>query len=189
MKRFLFILSVLLADIGAFAQGTVNFSNYALESGVNAPMTGETGNGLSLLGSAYLAQLYAGSTESSLYSVGTAVFFRNSITTGMGTGCFTGGEVYIASLQPQTGGYFQVRFWLASAGATYESALATGGLFGLSNVFHLAPLGDPNARPPGLPVDLVGLQPASIEWIPEPSTLALGLLGVAAFALRRHKSC
>jgi hypothetical protein len=190
MKRVSLIVSVLLATVTALAQGTVNFNNHEPFSGIDAPVslnwTSETGFGTFPLGSRYLAQLCAGSTADSLSPVGVAVFFRNSIATGQGTGYFAGGQVDIPFLSPQAGGYFQVRFWDGAAGSTYEGALAANGLTGFSNVIHLTTLGDPHAAPPSIPVDLVGLMPSGFILIPEPSPLALGLLGIAALVLLRR---
>ena len=190
MKRVFLIVSLLLATATALAQGTVNFNNYEPFSGIDAPMsinwTPEAGFGTFPLGSRYLAQLYAGSAADSLSPVGVAVFFRDSITTGQGTGYFAGGQVDIPFLSPQTGGYFQVRFWDGASGSIYEAAVAANGLAGFSNVIHLTALGDPHGAPPTIPVDLVGLMPSGIILIPEPSPLALGLLGTAALVLRRR---
>jgi hypothetical protein len=183
MKRFLLSLSVLAATTAALAQGSVNFSNHVVSSGIDAPVTDALGL---RVGSDYRAQLYAGATPDSLTPVGTVVAFRNSVTTGLGTGYFSGGEVDIAFLLPWQGGWFQVKAWAAANGASYEAALAANGTAGISNVFHLSNLGDPNALPPGLPVDLVGLQPFSVQPVPEPTTLALGLLGALALRLRRR---
>ena len=183
MKRFLLILSVLAAPPAALAQGTVNFSNHAVPD-VDAPVTDALGN---LLGSSYSAQLYAGATPDSLTPVGTAVPFKNSVlTAGAGTGRFYGNEVDIAFLLPWQGGWFQVKAWAAANGPSYDAALAANGAVGVSNIFHLNYLGDPNASIPGVPVDLVGLQPFSVQPVPEPATLALGLLGALALRLRRR---
>ena len=56
----------------------------------------------------------------------------------------------------------------------------------MSNVVGLTP-GDSTASPPGLPADLAGLEPFSLVVIPEPGTIALAVLGLAAFFVRRRK--
>jgi hypothetical protein len=185
MKRFLLILSVLAATtVSAQWPATVNFCNHVSLSGVDAPVTDALG---SLLGSSFSAQLYAGATLDSLTPVGTAVAFRNSSVTGLGTGYFSGGEVDILFLNPASGGWFQVKAWAAANGSSYEAALAANGTVGVSNVFHLPWLGDPNAPPPVLPADLVGLQPFTVQSVPEPTTLALGLLGALALLASRPR--
>ena len=68
---------------------------------------------------------------------------------------------------------------------SYEAALASTGMVGGSNTIHLSALGDPQAA--GLPVNLVGLMPSGIYFIPEPSTVALGLIGAAVLALRGRR--
>jgi hypothetical protein len=185
MKKVLIIASLLVATVGVLAQGSVNFATKT-GSGVAGFCTDVSPGVNALVGSAYLGQLYAGATADSLAPVGTAVAFKNSVATGAGLGWLAGGEVDLASLSPTTGGYFQVRAWLAASGATYEAALASNGVKGVSNVFQLTTLGDPNAKPPGLPVDLIGLQAFTVTGVPEPSTLVLGVLGASLFLLRRR---
>jgi len=176
MKKTMCVLALLLASASAFAQGTVNFNNKVTASAINAPVyapDGVTG----LAGAAYLAQLYAGADANSLAPVGVAVVFKVN-------GYFGGGAVS-TSLNPATGGTFQVRAWEAAGGATYDAAVAAGRPFGKSDTFVIAKLGDPAASPPGLPVDLVGLK--SFSLVPEPSTVALGVLGAAALLAFRRK--
>ncbi len=81
----------------------------------------------------------------------------------------------------------QVRAWLtAGAFTTYESALlgaAAGDHFGLSPVFVMTPAVSPAPAPN---INTV-LQPFTIAPIPEPSSIALGLLGLGAIALFRRR--
>jgi hypothetical protein len=81
----------------------------------------------------------------------------------------------------------QLRAWEASGGSTYEAALAAGVRTGTGNVFSVGPLGgnDPGGGPPFTDPNLTGFQ--SFALVPEPSTIALGLLGAAALLLRRRK--
>ena len=174
MRRILVWICVAAAGTPAFAQGTVYFSNHRVD--VDAPVSySDPGAGVNFpLGGGYLVQLYAGAAPDSLTPVSSAVPFMDS--NGRGTGYFNGGPVTVSFLQPGTGGYFQIRFWDAAAGTTYEAGQASGS-FGYSNTILLATLGDPNAAPAGFPADLVGLQPSAIVIIPEPSSPVLGLLG------------
>ncbi len=188
MKKVLIIASLLVATVGVLAQGTINFATKVTASGIAALATDISGGGAGvLIGSAYLGQLYAGATADSLAPIaGTAVAFKVSISTGAGLGWLSGGAVS-TPFAPATGGYFQVRAWLASSGASYEAALAANGVTGFSNIIHLTALGDPNAVPvPGFPVDMVGLTSFTVQGVPEPSTLVLGVLGASLFLLRRR---
>lgn len=75
----------------------------------------------------------------------------------------------------------QVKAWMTTgpgAGATWEAAASKGA----SSVFSVTP-----AVSPATPPDLVGLTPFNITIVPEPSTIALGVLGAAALLLRRRK--
>jgi hypothetical protein len=83
----------------------------------------------------------------------------------------------------------QMRAWDAVS-ATYAKAL-TSGESGKSALLTLTATGNPNGSPPGTPVDLIGLTGFKMSLagpvVPEPSTLALVLLGGAALLIRRRK--
>ena len=82
-------------------------------------------------------------------------------------------------------GFFQVKAWKGAN--SFEAAAATNGAeVGMSNVIGLTP-GDSTASPPGLPADLAGLEAFSLTVVPEPGTIALAVLGLAAFFVRRRK--
>ncbi|MHB1307704.1 MAG: hypothetical protein ACYDC1_03910 [Limisphaerales bacterium] len=181
MKKLLIAISVAAAGLGAWAQGTVNFSNSPL--GPEALFCDGSGR---LLGSSWLAQLYAGPAFSSLDPVGAAVRFLDT-PAGAPSGLFTGGETLVP-LPAATGGLFQVRVWEAVWGNSFEEALATGTVnLGVSGVFEVRPLGDPLAHPPGLPVNLTGLQ--GICVIPEPAPAGLWILAAAVWlGLRRERN-
>jgi hypothetical protein len=75
----------------------------------------------------------------------------------------------------------RVRAWMTTGpggAATWEAA----GSRGESTVFSVTP-----TVAPATPPDLVGLTSFNISIVPEPSTIALGVLGAAALLLRRRK--
>jgi hypothetical protein len=185
---------VALASVStvAFAQGTVNFSTSLL--GSNARVT--KADGTFAGGSAFLAQLYAApgtAAESALVAVGASVNFRSGVTAGyvqtsgttsLGT---TVDPVVIISAAAAGGPVtVQLRAWDA-AYATYEAASSANGECGKSALLSLAVTGNPNGSPPTIPVDLIGLQGFKMAVVPEPTALALVLLGGAALLIRRHK--
>jgi hypothetical protein len=136
-----------------------------------------------LSGVDYYAQLYASpnNDESSLIAIGAPVVFR----TGLGAGFVPRGiTVVVPGSPPGVGVWVQMRAWDNAGGTlmTYEAARTTGSRFGKSNIIIVGPLGSeyPNGSPPYLDPFLIGLQPFSL--VPEPSTIALGLLGVLAFS-------
>ena len=163
----------MIATAAALAQGQLNFSNIVPAAGINAPILLPDG---SAAGSGYFAQLYWGTADdpSSFDPVGDAV----ELTAGY----ILPRAVTLPGAPDGTSVFVQVRAWEGAAGTSYEAARANLGLVGESNVLNLTV-----AEAPNLPPDMVGLESFSLTVIPEPSTIALGLLGAAALLLRRRK--
>lgn len=185
MTRTLVAIGCTLLTAGAMAQGTVNFRNVNVAAGVSAPVF--QADGTTRLGTGYWAQLYAGpagTAAGSLVAVGVPVQFQNNITTGLPTGQVNGGAVD-TGLAGASSATIQMRAWAGSAGANYEAAFATGAGYGFSTPITVT-LGNSAANPPTTPADLVGLASFNLV-VPEPSTIALGLLGAAALLIRRRK--
>jgi len=179
MKRTLLIAALLLATASAMAQGTVNFRNKATAAGVNAPVL-DTATGAPVT-SAFMAQLYAGATETSLSPVGAAVNFLGT------AGLFSGGERRIEGIPAGGAAWIQVKAWDSAGGSSFEAVDGTKFKVGMSTVFKLDATANPLASPPGTPVDLVGLTSFSVAVIPEPTTIALGALAAGALLLFRRK--
>ncbi len=138
--------------VQAAAQGTLWFSNLpAAVPGGGAPVYDVCGcNGLE--GPLYVAQLYAGNNDWTLTPVGPPVPFM----TGTRAGFFSDPTArVIPNALPQTPVEVEVRVWAITDGATYEDALAHGGLTGASAPIHVY-LGG-SGEPPGLPSSLIGL--------------------------------
>jgi hypothetical protein len=145
MKRAMLLTAALftatwLSHARAWAQGAIAFDNINRPL-IDAPVYDidcRTG----LEGDAYLAQVYGGLSADKLQPLEPIVGFRS----GRGAG-------YMAGLvTPQIPGalegdtvYAQLRAWEATAGASYEEAVATGGKHGRSNIVpmiaHQAPAG------------------------------------------------
>lgn len=180
MKKIL-IVAAMLASLGAYAQGTVNFNNFVLSSGVNAPVFDVNGT-TKLAGAGFQAQLFGGPNAGSLAAVGDSVPFRS----GAAAGYFTGGSRTIpggaAGIGAGGNASLQVRAWEGAAGSTFAAAGKKG-----QSVVFTNPTGDPTASPPGTPKDLTGLGTQSFSIVPEPSTIALGALGALALLFRRRK--
>jgi len=175
MKKILIVVASVLVSVGTFGQGTVNFSNVG--PGLNAPIT-NVDKTTKLAGDKYKAELLVGSSASSLTPVATTTFS----TTPSAAGLFLGGTVVLAGQAGGTTPFMQVRAWDTTTGATYAAA----SIKGAGAVFTLgAKLGDPSAVPPTTPPALQGM--ASFSLVPEPSVIALALLGGAALLLRRRK--
>lgn len=190
MRKLAIALLIACTTASAFAQGTVFFAN-RLSSSIFAKVTmpdGTTG----LSGTGYSAQLFAGpagTADNALSPVGTALGFR----TGAAAGAWSGVEVAIASVAPGVAARLQVRAWDNAGGAytSFGQAVAGGAMVGSSAAFDSLPLGGGN--PPTPAPNIVGntdplnnMQPFSL--VPEPSVIALGVLGALALVLRRRKA-
>jgi len=180
MKKALIAFCSLMVAVGAFAQGSVNFAGRVV--GVyDAPVSDSGGTKLS--GAAYLVQLYAGATASSMAAVGAALPFRTGAAAGYWTA--TALTIPASAIAADGTSQVQVRAWAAAAGATYEAASAAGGAFGAGNTISVKP-----TNAPDVPATLTGLNSFSLgggPTVPEPSTLALGALGGLALLFRRRK--
>ena len=166
MKKIVLLFASTLIATSAFAQGTINFTNMKPSKQIITDAAGAKVEG-------GWAQLYAGKTADSLAAVGSPVAFY----TGTKAGYFKGGVVDAGF---NGAGFFQVAAWKGAD--SYAAATESG----MSNVIGLTP-GDSTASPPGLPADLAGLEAFSLTVIPEPGTIALAVLGLAAFFVRRRK--
>lgn len=172
MKKLIVAAAVGLLAVGALAQGQFNFGNRVTIAGIDAKVFKPDGV-TPLAGTDYWAQAYVGTSLDSLAPVGSPVNFR----TGAAAGYITSTIV----TTPFPGGtqvFVEMRAWEAGAD-TFEAAVAGGKLFGKSDPIQLTV-----AEAPNTPPDMVGLK--SFSLVPEPSTMALGLLGAAALMLRRR---
>jgi hypothetical protein len=166
MKKLVLLLACTVIATSAFAQGTINFTNMKPSKQIINDASGAKLEG-------GFAQLYAGTSADNLAAVGSPVAFYE----GKKAGYFSGGVVDAGF---NGAGFFQVVAWKGAD--SFASATESG----MSNVIGLTP-GDSTASPPGLPADLAGLEAFSLTVIPEPGTIALAVLGLAAFFVRRRK--
>jgi hypothetical protein len=189
MKKLTILAVFLAVGAVAYGQGTFAMANVNLSKGINAPVVDALGSPLS--GTDYLAQLWAAPVGSTAFKAyGDPVPFR----TGSLAGYFLSSvPVTLPDVFPGVKVDVEIRAWRASAGGYYYAALmvpmVAAGNYGTSPVIiGLATGGvpDPNLGIPPLPAALVGLQGFSFT-VPEPSTIALGLLGVAVLVLRWRK--
>jgi len=190
MKKAIIAIAIWAASVSAFAQGQVDFlgfigyvdGNTATEAAVY-DVNGTT----RLQGSAFLAQLYWSSTSFTGTGGGSAVSASPApflTAADASAGFWDAGASSSRTVGVPAGGtvFVQVRAWNASAGATWEAASVNPtGRVGASNVLALS---IPN---PGAPPGLTGLQRFNLVAVPEPSTIALGILGAGALLLRRRK--
>lgn len=182
MRKLLIVAACTMASLASLAQGTLNFSNLpGTVSPAGAPIFDADGT-TKLAGAGFLAALYAGPSAGSLVAIGATLPFRS----GAGAGFLdtsSGSARTVPTVAPGVAAFVQVVAWDASAGATYEAAVAAGGKHGSSSVFQVTTGGA--GTPPGLPANLVGL--TSFNLVPEPATYALLALGAGALLIRRRK--
>ena len=186
MKKLILSALLMTAAVAAFGQGQLIFANTSTTGITNSS------TGLGAVGSA--AQ---DDTQVGLYigNVGDSVASLSLIaqTNFAGPGQFRGGTRTLAGWNAGVV-QVQIRAWLASTVyGSYEAAVAAGlggdasVLFGVSNPFNITLTLSP-ATPNSTGTS--GLQPFNINpvvIVPEPSSIALGLLGLGAVALFRRR--
>jgi len=178
MKKLLVTLAAVLISASTFGQGTILFNNRS--GNVDAPIRRVDGTGagagvtagLFLVGGTASAPTYTALTPTTTFRTTTpaAAFYINQVT------------VSVASVAPGAQATVVMRAW---EGASYDAAAASSTLaFGTSNPVTITLGGGSPPLPDAL---LTGLQGFTIQAVPEPSTIALGLFGAAALLYRRRK--
>jgi len=193
MKKTLLLVAVLVATLSAYGQGVVNFNNRVAADAngplVDGPITDPAGNRVQG-GQGYRAALYGGPIGT---PVGSLVLTTNS-TSGAGavdfrTTAATYGYVNVGAEGARVipGAPYgsqvvlQIRAW-GGGHATYEAAVAAGAPTGVSPVVTIGTTTSPTDQIIPRMVGLTGFQ-----IVPEPSSIALGLLGLGALALIRRR--
>ncbi|PYJ96869.1 MAG: hypothetical protein DME23_18465 [Verrucomicrobia bacterium] len=182
MKKILLVVSGMLVGAFGYAQGTVNFNTRVIPD-VDVKVFDVDGT-TPLAGTGFTAQLFGGpqgtATNSLAPIVPTAAF-----RTGAGAGYIVPtGNVPVAGVLENGTATLQLRVWDNMGGTitSYAQAVTSNAKHGASNAFDLGPLGGTLTTPP----NLKGLLTFNLV-VPEPSTIALGILGAAALLLRRRK--
>ena len=178
MKKLITILAIAIA-VPSFvkAQGTINFGT-ATANHVIQQNSVSVGAGVATVGLYWGAQ---GSSAESLVLLGT--------TQTLNFGAINGGTLLTgAATAPGGVGTFEVRAWTGGF-ASYELALSSGVVgiaTGRSGVFNNA-TGNPNPPTPTVPANLIGWTTPVALIVPEPSTIALGILGAGSLLFLRRK--
>jgi Zn-dependent alcohol dehydrogenase len=159
------ILCVAICAISVIAAQAGSISGLNSGASVSSSVTG------SLLDNSYMGQFYIGADANSLQPVGSPVNF-------LAAGLLNAGVITADGTVT-----LQLRAWKGAA--TYEGVIAAGaGEIGESAAITITATDAP-APPAGLAA--AGLTSFQTADVPEPSTIALGLLGAAALFLRRRK--
>jgi hypothetical protein len=174
MKKLLLSVAALMVAVTAFGQGQVNFSN-RVTGQIDAPVFLVDGTTLVPSGARYQAQIYggsAGTAESALTAQGASANFLLA-------GYFIANARQIGGVPGGSAAAVQVRVWDTTTGTSWDNATIRGE----SNVIDPLTL----VAAPGTPPNLSGLQSFSLYVVPEPSTIALGVLGAAALLFARRR--
>jgi hypothetical protein len=178
MRKTILTAIAVFASVGALAQGTINMNSYPSITGARQNVLNS--DGTPVAGADFWVQMYAGASPTSLAPVGAAINFQ----TGAAAGLFrdTAARV-VPTVTPGADAIVQIAAWEASGGSTLEAAMAAGKKWGKSDPFTVKTGGD--GQPPALPGNMTNFKGFSL--IPEPSTIALGLLGAASLLFFRRK--
>src|SRR5262245_5540818 len=141
-------------------------------------------SGVLAKGTAYAADFYfgpQGSAETELISLKQPATYT---TIGSG-GVFFGGARTIPGYAGGETIAAQVRIWTTASGSSYEAAIASGvGEAGKSDLFEIT-----LATVPEPPANMTGLNGHNIQlsFIPEPGTVALTVVGLAAVVVFKRR--
>jgi len=201
MKKLATLFAMVGVGLGtALAQGTIDFHNpntqplQVRDAGGTVTTIGATGSPLGP-GSVRVGVFISTTAATSLLQMTMVGMTTNSSSTlPLFVGTFNGGSTYAIPGHPQSEVVnFAFAAWSISTGAlTYDAALASGlGYTGASTIASGYALGGGA----GLPPLTFGTGPGQVQGftltpnvvVPEPSTIALGLLGAAALFFRRRK--
>jgi len=180
MKKLLVALAAVLVTVATHGQGQVNFNNYSQNGGLGAPiyLPGSTTTGPGAQGMAGLYTVVGG--VETLQA--TAPFFTGAgadFLISLANSQSADGTVTLAGIaENSTGVNFIIKAWDKNF-ANFDAARTGGGIYG-SGAFT----GD--VGPLNLPANnLVNF--TGFTMVPEPSTIAFGVIGGLALLLRRRK--
>jgi hypothetical protein len=181
MKKLLIALAAVCITVASYGQGQVVFANRV--TGIfDAPVTVAGSNPQVGPGPTWSAQLYLQGAGGALTALTPASTFRPA-----GTGSAAIADRYwinqtvdVPGVAAGASANFVVRAWQTSAGS-FDAAKAAGN-FGESTPFAVTVGG--GTLPPA---NLTTLQAFTVAVVPEPSVIALGVLGASALLLRRRK--
>jgi MYXO-CTERM domain-containing protein len=202
MKKTLLLVALLVASLSAFGQGVVNFNNRVTADVngplVDAPITDGEGGPRLQGNQGYRAALYGGpigTAESSLVllvnstSGAGAVDFRTTAATYGYVNVGAEGARTVPGAPYGSQVVLQIRAW-SGGFATYEAALSAqqgGDLSVKLGKSNLVTIGTTTGPTDQVIPRMVGLQGFAVVPVPEPSSIALGLLGLGALALIRRR--
>jgi hypothetical protein len=193
MKKLLITTAGLVLCVqAAFSQGLVNFANTGtFSSTADRAVYIDVVGGTKLTGTNFVTALYWGRTADALNAYAVRAVGDETLARAIGAfravdpatsaaGTWGGGTRTFMGANTGDQLFLQVRVWDITKGETFEVA-KNAGLWGVSEVFqYLVPA---NADAAGQKIN--GLR--AFALVPEPSTIALGVLGLGSLLLFRRK--
>lgn len=167
-----------------FSQGSVNFNdNVNLPAGADHKVYADVLGGTKLVGTNWVAELYAGTDAASLAPIASSISkFRVTSTSQPGT--WNGKTVTYAFGGVGVPVTLEVKVWDITKFATYEAAAAGGGVTGDSGSYVYTQLLSQPSDPVG---DTAMKNQPAFALVPEPSAIALSVMGVAGLLLIRRR--
>jgi hypothetical protein len=180
LRAALLAAATLTATLNSFAQGTIDFSNIKTAGRPRISLWCVPGGTTPeyIAGPDYLVDILVknpttGNFEGILKN--GAAFTGVAPLTGANAGLFSGGTLVVPFVAPDAKADVKVRAWDVRTGATYASAVYKNEVS-----FSIDKLGGAGS-PPTLPAVLANF--TGITFCPEPSTYALGGLGLAVLLI------
>jgi hypothetical protein len=174
MKKALVAIAALLVSVSAYAQGQVVFNTH--NTAATPPVDARVLNPDGSPATAGFGELVIVGANGSLtpMTTTTPAAFKTSAN---GAGYINaGGATAPAGFAGGTTVQLILRAWQGGAGSTYDTAAVKG---------QSSPISIALVEAPGTPNELIGL--TGFTMVPEPTTLALGALGLGALLIRRRK--
>lgn len=193
MKKLTLVAAAVLIAVSGYSQGTVQSANGATSLVTNS-LTGAS----AIAGTTFKVALYYLPDQALAPTAADfdqrGVLLGPAVNMGPVAGRYsTGTRSTPASTPPGGAAWFQVRAWESSFGADYMAAFnnpnPVGGrlaLVGTSNIIRVD-TGNPTTTPPGSPTG-IAVPGFVLVPVPEPSVIALGVLGVGALLILRRRS-
>jgi len=174
MKRTLAAIAALMISATGYSQGTFIFNNRDTGDGIDAKVVDTTGAGVS---AGFTAQVFLVNGTSV-----TPLLPSTTFRTGAAAG-YVNAPTDPITVPGVAGGSTATLRMVAFNGSAYNDPSST--VQGASKDFTIT-LGG-GGSPPSTPAPMVGLTGFTVVGVPEPATIALGVLGLGALLIRRKK--